>query len=78
MYKFKKCGVNESDIYVTGTHLIMYKEKFIEVKNHPNAQFDSNNQPEYFSCLITSNHNIKIGQEIFWDWEDYIIKLEVF
>ncbi len=25
---------------------------------------------EELACLITSNHQIPIGEFIFWDWED--------
>ena len=25
---------------------------------------------DWFSCLITYNHTIPIGQLVFWDWED--------
>ena len=48
--------------------------QFIKVENYSKA-VPTNNQIEWFSCLITSNHKIKIGNEIFWDWEDHFVKI---
>jgi hypothetical protein len=69
-------GVDNGDIYVTGSHLIYNEDskKFIEVKNHPDAK-ECNIETEWFTCLITSDHKIVIGNTTFWDWEDYYIKL---
>jgi hypothetical protein len=75
LYKFEKTGVNNETIYVTGTHLIYENGKFICVKEHPRAIIETEKKLEWFSCLITNTHKIKIGKELFWDWEDYIIKL---
>lgn len=76
LYRFEKSGVNDSNIYVTGSHLIYEKGKFICVKDHPNAYLENEKKLKYFSCLITDTHRIKIGKEVFWDWEDYIVKLQ--
>jgi hypothetical protein len=72
-----KGGVNNSDIYVTGSHMVLDKSqnKFINVENY-NKAYKSKITPEWFSCLITSDHKIKIGSEIFWDWEDHFIKVK--
>ena len=59
------------DIYVTGSHLVYHLSKFIKVKDHPNAFKQHKIKSNYYSCLITSNHNIKIGNYLFFDWEDY-------
>jgi hypothetical protein len=75
IYKFENTLIDGEYIFVTGSHLIFYKNNFIEVKDHPDAVLETERNPEYFSCLITNTHNIKIGNELFWDWEDYIIKL---
>jgi len=78
IYKIPKKGVNGSDIFVTGSHFILdrYKtNKFIEVSKYKNAVKCSQEiNPEYFSCIITNDHIIKIGEETFWDWEDYMIR----
>ena len=77
LYIIKEAGVESQDIYVTGTHLILDNKsgKFIKVENYSKAML-TNLQPEWFSCLITSNHRIKIGKEIFWDWEDHFVKMQ--
>lgn len=76
LYKIKNAGIENKDIYVTGSHLIYDNErkKYVEVKDYPKATI-SNLETEWFSCLITNTHNIKIGNEIFWDWEDHFKKV---
>jgi len=75
-YVIKNAGVNNEDIYVTGSHFIFdnVSSKFIKVQNYKNAEL-SNVTHDWFSCLITNDHQIFIGKEIFWDWEDYLIRL---
>lgn len=78
LYILKKMGVNEEDIYVTGSHLIMNDlGNFVEVKDDSKAVKENKLKPEWFSCLITDDHIIKLGKTTFWDWEDYIIKLNL-
>jgi hypothetical protein len=77
IYKISKRGVNGSDIFVTGSHFVFDKlksKKFIEVSKYEKAISSEEVDPEYFSCIITNDHRIKIGDELFWDWEDYMIK----
>ena len=64
----------KGDIFVTGSHMILYKNKYIEVKNHPDAIEQTEIYSDWFSCLITDDHKIKIGQYTFWDWEDDELK----
>lgn len=75
LFVIKNRGVNEEDIYVTGSHLVFDKNshKLIRVDNYSEAT-PSNMDLDWFSCLITSDHKIAIGSEIFWDWEDHFIK----
>lgn len=77
LYVIYKGGVNEENIYVTGSHLVLDKKtnKYIKVENYSDAIL-SKVKTEWFSCLITSNHTIQIGSQIFWDWEDHYIKLK--
>ena len=42
---------------------------FIKVKYCCNSK-KSNKFSDKMYCLITSDHNIPIGEYIFWDWED--------
>ena len=76
LYIIKKSGVDGDDIFVTGSHLVFDQKlnRFIKVENYSKA-VSTNTQVEWFSCLITSNHKIKIGNELFWDWEDHFIKM---
>jgi hypothetical protein len=57
------------NIYVTGSHKILHNNTFIEVQNHPEAKKTSIVN-DTFSCLITNDHLIPIGEKVFWDWED--------
>jgi hypothetical protein len=75
-YKFGGKGSDGSDIYVTGTHMVFSKadNKYVEVKNHPEAVL-TNETAKWFSCLITDDNKIQIGEHKFWDWEDDILKM---
>ena len=75
-YKLVGKGVDEDIIYVTGTHMIFSENenKYIEVKNHPDA-IETDIKDNWFSTIITDDHTIKIGEHMFWDWEDDILKM---
>lgn len=75
LYLIKGKGVNGGDIHVTGSHLVFddKSKKLILVKNYKKAS-PSRVEADWFSCLITSEHKIPIGSEIFWDWEDHFLK----
>jgi len=75
LYVIKNSGVNNDDIYVTGSHLVFDKmqNKFIKVKNASWA-IKTDLIVDWFSCFITSDHKIQIGNQLFWDWEDHFIK----
>lgn len=71
----------QEHIYVTGEHHVLpckynndtYNAKFlrnyVKVRNYSKAEKTNKFDNEYI-CLITSDHQIKIGEHIFWDWED--------
>jgi len=65
----------ERDIYVTGSHLVFNSktDEFCQVEDYFKACL-SDKSVDWFSCLITSDHKIQIGDEVFWDWEDHFIK----
>ena len=67
----KISGDDGNNIYVTGSHLIKEGSKFIEVCDSKHATEQTEITTEWFSCLITDDHLIKIGGHTFWDWEDY-------
>lgn len=77
LYLIKRAGVNETPIYVTGSHLIYDKtsKEFIQVKDYDGATI-TDTKTEWFSCLITNTHKIQIGNETFWDWEDHFVKMK--
>ena len=76
LYCLPKRGVQNADIYVTGSHLVKDESgEFVEIRKYSRAISQDTIQPEWFSCLITSDHTIPIGKEIFWDWEDHWIKI---
>jgi len=78
LYVIKNLGVNNQDIYVTGSHLVFdeSKNKFIQVKDYYKSEL-SDVKTDWFSCLITSEHKIQIGKETFWDWEDHFVKIKI-
>lgn len=78
LYVIKEKGVNKDDIHVTGTHLVFDKRanKFVEVRNYAEATL-SKVSTDNLCCLITSDHKIRIGEEVFWDWEDHFIKKNI-
>ncbi len=69
-YKIYSKELNDY-IFVTGSHLIQHPKtkKFIPVEEYENAKI-TNSWTNEMSCLVTSNHNIPIGEYIFYDWED--------
>ena len=75
LYVIKGAGVNKEDIYVTGSHLVLNNDtkQFIKTEDYFKAEL-SDKKVEWFSCLITSDHKIQIGNEMFWDWEDHFVK----
>ena len=74
-YENENKHTKERTILVTGSHLVFHREKntYIQVKDYTNARL-TNHIHDTFSCLITSDHTICIGNNVFWDWEDHFIK----
>lgn len=71
LYRIKNSDTNQY-IYVTGEHYIHDDDssKWVKVKNFDEAETQHDVYSDWFSCLITTNHCIKIGPYLFWDWED--------
>lgn len=78
LYELKEMGVDGDTIYVTGSHLIYddATNRYIEVKKSNKSTLQDKVKTDWFSCIITSDHTIKIGSQTFWDWEDYVHKLK--
>jgi len=64
-------GEKNKPILVTGSHLIYDNSinNFIHVKDYKNSIL-TNIKSTNLVCLITSNHVIPLGTNIFHDWED--------
>jgi hypothetical protein len=75
LYVIKGQGVNNENIYVTGSHLVFnnINNNFVKVEKYCKAEIYTK-PTEWFSCLITTDHKIQIGNELFWDWEDHFMK----
>ena len=72
-YKFT-CKTDETKfVLVTGDHYVKYRDKFIKVRYHPEAEFKYDKIDDEFSCLITNDHLIEINGVTFWDWEDKLL-----
>ena len=75
LYVIKGEGVNKENIFVTGSHLVFNDatKQFCKTEDYYKAEL-SDKKTDWFSCLITSDHKIQIGDEVFWDWEDHFLK----
>lgn len=60
-----------NNIIVSESHLVNYKNKWIRVKNHPEAKV-INYSKKYLYCLNTSNKIIELGGIIFSDWDEIV------
>lgn len=60
-------------VLVTGSHFVFYNNKWIQVKNHPEAIFKPEIDSDLLFCLITSSHRIWINNMEFHDWEDHYL-----
>lgn len=76
MYRLHKRGVQGHDILVTGSHYVLNeKAQFVRVDQYGLAKEISREEiPSWFVCLITSDSRIVIGQETFWDYDDYFLR----
>jgi len=71
LYEIKD-GVEGHVIYVTGSHFVYdeYTYKFVRVSQYRHAKKSNKHKPLWYSSLITTDNKIKIGNHLFWDWED--------
>lgn len=75
--KYSESDINDKEkyIYVTGEHFIFdsKENKWNQVKNYLGAELQHDVNSDWFSCLITTSNKIKIGDHVFWDWEDDVL-----
>ena len=62
---------NLNNIIVSESHLIKYKNNWIRVSRHPDAEKIEYNK-EFLYCLNTSNKVIELNNIIFSDWDEVI------
>ena len=73
---FFKLSTYEQDMYkinkliVSGSHKIQYEERWVEVKQHPDAILINNYCEPYIYCLNTTSKKIKIDEHVLSDWDD--------
>jgi len=61
---------NLNDIIISESHVIKYKDKWIYVRDHPEAvKLDTYNEP-YLYCLNTSTKTINLNNIILTDWDE--------
>jgi hypothetical protein len=61
-----------NDIIVSDTHLLLYKDKWIRIKEHPEAiKLDEYKEP-YLYCLNTESKTIYINNILFSDWDELV------
>jgi hypothetical protein len=61
---------NLHGIIVSESHIINYKDKWIPVKVHPEAQKINNYKEPYLYCLNTSTKTIILNDIVFTDWDE--------
>jgi len=72
-FKLKKGGetmYNLDNIFVSGSHMVNYKGKWIYIDEHPDAKIIEKYNKSFLYCINTSNKKIKIGKHLFLDWDD--------
>ncbi len=62
------------NIIVSSTHLVFYNNKWIRVKEHPDAVVLDIYDKSYVYCLNTNNQIIKINNNLFSDWDEFVRK----
>lgn len=61
---------NLNNITVSGSHVVKYKDKWIQVKDHPESKFIELYTEPYLYCLNTTSKIIEINKTIFTDWDE--------
>jgi hypothetical protein len=61
---------NLNGIIVSESHVVQYKDKWIRVREHPEAQRIYTYNKPYLYCLNTSTKKIVLNNIIFTDWDE--------
>jgi len=61
---------NLNDIIVSDTHFVWFKDKWVKTADHPDAiRLNDYDCPQLY-CLNTASKCIKVGNQIFSDWDE--------
>ena len=61
---------NLNGIIVSESHILRYKDKWIPVRQHPDALKIDNYKEPYLYCLNTTNKIIMLNEIVFTDWDE--------
>jgi hypothetical protein len=61
---------NLNNVIVSDSHMVRYKNKWINVYKHPSARQVGSYNEEFLYCLNTTHKIIKINDTIFTDWDE--------
>jgi hypothetical protein len=61
---------NLNNVIVTPEHLVVYKNKWMETKDHPDSLPIEDYAEKYLYCVNTSSKRIVMGENIFLDWDE--------
>jgi len=62
-----------NNVILSGSHSVLYKDKWIYVANHPNIELVSDYNEPFLYCLNTSTKNIVINDTTFSDWDEILV-----
>ena len=65
---------NLNGVIVSGTHRLLYKNKWICVADYPNIEKISDYNEPFLYCVNTSNKIIKLNGMVFSDWDDILVE----
>jgi hypothetical protein len=57
-------------VIVSGSHFVLFNQKWIKVKNHPSSLLITDYHPSYLYCINTTSKLIKINNLTFCDWDE--------
>jgi len=59
-----------NNIIVSDSHLVQFKDKFIQVGDHPDSIPLDNYTSPYLYCLNTTSKFIRVNDQVFSDWDE--------
>jgi len=65
---------NLNGVIVSGTHILLYKNKWIFVADYPHIQKLSDYNETLLYCVVTSTKTITLNNIVFSDWDEVLVK----